>query len=520
MPRLPTPAEMRTGDLVTVLVLNWGGEVYHLATEAVTITDGSDTLTFDPTLEADEYTESFEYFMKSASFGEVGVSFVLEGLDIAARAMAGLHLDEATAEVAIIVKGLEWNVRRRLVIGTLDQPSYGGVNEAVIATVAPQRVDSGRVGDPIFATNASIDEATIQPQSLGRMYPVVFGRPGLYETVIDPDTGGAFQFSQSAVPGVVYNVDASAYMESFVMMGHHSDIGAQGNLVRVYSPILDDVTVSNGYDKNGRPVTFGTMGTVSSAHPGATDYTWSFVDPSAGSGDGFGVLHNGAPVRSIRQLVSWLLTFSSRNVDWAQLDGALASLPDYEVAGYIDEVVSPQDFIIDNILPLFSLSITPGPNGIKVLPVPVQISQADAVDDLYADEDIYRVGNVQYDRGAGQIYSAVIVQAGRAPGGSDYGITVRIDNPAAPPDGPVKTIKSDILRREADCRRVGEDFLRLSRRRVLLLEYNGRPSLAWHSAGNVVLLTDPELSLSSRPAIISEVRIADEQPSFSFIVPI
>lgn len=520
MPRMPTPAELRSGNLVTVMVLTWGGEVYHLATESVTITDGADALTFDPTLEVDEYVESFEYFMKAASFGEVGVSFVLEGVDVAARAITGLYLDDATAEIAIVVRGLDWSIRRRLVVGTLDQPSYGGINEPITTTVTARRIDTGVAGAPIFATAESIDEATVQEDMLGRVYPSVFGRPGLYVDVVDIDTGGTFQFSQSAVPAVTYNVSSSAHVEKLVLMGHHSDVGARGSLVGVYPPFIDSVVASNGTDKIGRPVTFGTMTPATSAHLSGVEYTWAFVDPSTGGGEGYGVKHNGAPVRTVRQLVSWLLSFSSRAVDWAQLDGALATLPNYEVAGYIDEIVSPQEYINANVLPLFSMSITPGPNGLRVLPVPSQLTKADAVDSMVANEDVYRSGGIHYERPSSLIYSAVIVQAGRSPKGTQYGITVRVDNPGAPTDGPVKTIKTDILRRAADCRRVGEDFLRLSAQRVLMVKYTGRPSLAWHSAGNVVLLTDPELSLLDRPAIISEVRIADSVPSFSFIIPI
>ena len=71
------------------------------------------------------------------------------------------------------------------------------------------------------------------------------------------------------------------------------------------------------------------------------------------------------PARSWGEVVAMLLRRSSLRLDWGRWDAVLPLLQRYEVAGYIDDPdVSPWEFIAAEMLPLVPVSIRSGPRGL------------------------------------------------------------------------------------------------------------------------------------------------------------
>ena len=162
--------------------VTWHGRDYHFAESALAPSGTDGAVAHVPTLSVGGYSETFQYLSQTVDRQSVPVS-VLWPDDVAAAVSAGFRLDTAQAELAVWVEGTSYEARRVLLVGNVQQPSYGAQGERVTCSIeAPPWVDLGTWPD--LLTSPREYTATITSQSRGSIS--VGGREG----VLDDLRGG------------------------------------------------------------------------------------------------------------------------------------------------------------------------------------------------------------------------------------------------------------------------------------------------------------------------------------------
>lgn len=162
--------------------VTWHGRDYHFAESAVAPSGSDGAVAHVPTLSVGGYSETFQYLSQTVDRQSVPVS-VLWPDDVAAAVAAGYRLDTAQAELAVWVEGTSYEARRVLLVGNVQQPSYGAQGERVSFSIeAPPWVDLGTWPDLLSSPREYT--ATITSQSRGSIS--VGGREG----VLDDLRGG------------------------------------------------------------------------------------------------------------------------------------------------------------------------------------------------------------------------------------------------------------------------------------------------------------------------------------------
>ena len=162
--------------------VTWHGRDYHFAESALAPSGTDGAVAHVPTLSVGGYSETFQYLSQTVDRQSVPVS-VLWPDDVAAAVAAGYRLDTAQAELAVWVEGTSYEARRVLLVGNVQQPSYGAQGERVTFSIeAPPWVDLGTWPDLLSSPREYT--ATITSQSRGSIS--VGGREG----VLDDLRGG------------------------------------------------------------------------------------------------------------------------------------------------------------------------------------------------------------------------------------------------------------------------------------------------------------------------------------------
>ena len=428
---------------------------------AVAPTRAGEAVPHVPTLSVGAYSETFQYLSQSIDRQSVPVS-VLWPYDIAEAIAAGFRLDTAQAELSVWIEGTSYDSRRVLLVGNVQQPTYGAHGERVEFSIeAPPWVDQGTWPD-LYRFDADQTPATI-PTSLGNL-PVdpdrrsngrnsttLVGNPGNLDRVkrtpvVSEDVSANVDLWRSTVPGAVASVIVGRTTGTpkqpglLMLCGHATEAGAYGSTdLNIAS---DDVPLVNLYDTSGQWLTttipfhqqiggrtvtvcpifeivatgLGSRMLTKSLGDVSTQDRWGFTFTSGHrSFDTFHGLTAGTqegPLRTLHELLVLVLSSSSLPVDWPKLYAALSRVPTFGVEGYMDERVSVWDFVSRELLPLLPLSLRTGPRGVYALTADFTATAADAIGTLRAGLDCWRVGVIQYERRLSDLTGTLEIECG------------------------------------------------------------------------------------------------------------
>lgn len=245
--------------------VTWHGRDYHFSETAVAPSASGGTVSHIPTLSVGGYSETFQYLSQSVDRQSVAVSLLWPD-DVAAAIAAGFRLDTAQAELAVWIEGTAYEARRVLLVGNVQQPSYGAQGERVDFSIeAPPWVDQGTWPD--LLTSPTSYDLTITSQAHGALSvggregvlddlrgtvaPMVIGNPGnLNQTRRANPTGGSVYAGQASDvwqrtrPGAFTDIrygsifenngvtgfgnPASAFPAALILCGHATQAGAYG----------------------------------------------------------------------------------------------------------------------------------------------------------------------------------------------------------------------------------------------------------------------------------------------------
>jgi len=520
-------SELVGGDPVTLVTISWGGRDYRFSDVAVDIdTADGDVVSYEGGLEAIAIDESIDALAIEPEFPSVPVSVIFP-IDVAEKIEQGQDLASATAEVAVHVVGQNYDDRERIVEGQLVEPEYGAANEPVSFSVeGPSLVDTGLTHK---ATEVASDDTWSDPESGTPYYPRVFGRPGAY---LKPDG------SENVIAGApaIAVEETAGNVDTLVISKGWSVDSPTGITIFDGTTTESGFTPVNGLDSLNQKVT-----KVDISGAGVIDRTsgTSYQTLFAGSDSGGILADDGETLLDgAGDWIEHLMRDSVVEHDRGAFQALKPRLNLYKVGGYINAAVSPWDWLQEHLFPLLPLSIHPGPDGAMPILWPLQATETDAVGWIEEGDGATRVSPVTYIQDRGSIIDELrlsfargidgdrdifggSVAVGLSPDIDDTSASLyalSVDAPAAhrttskvsPKDvrkatKPIRTesLTTDIVYDRPTAIRIASEQLTAKASIVREVSYECDRTHRYLKKGAVVLLTDSDISLTSKVAIVT-----------------
>lgn len=370
---------------------------------------------------------------------ELSIPVTLLDVDgYAALASQGHRLPLARAEVAVWVDGTDWSRRVVVGVGQVQNPEWGIVGEPIRFMVAAKLWEDPSL---IPAATARIDGETwphvetLLPDTLGSVYPIVIGKPGIVSTMVDASGMVSATRGVWAEHNPTYSDSPNCDGIKCIIAGHHVQIGENGTFGgRVYTRDSAGqnearMRVRNGYDGRGQPIAWipwWSEWTVSAPddqfeYDAGTTYQYSPADTDAaatyGIGDdtannayvtedqevpyltwlddidgGGGLEWRGELLRNACDVIEWVCSFTGQNIDSAAFASLKPALAAYKIDTVIEgsgdnERTSPWEWLKSNVLPMLPITLAIGPRGIYPVLWRWGAGAADATVWLNADID-------------------------------------------------------------------------------------------------------------------------------------
>ena len=276
-----------TGTTTTrwLITVSWAGRYWFLSRESYSVSGGPDSLSGETLVsgvlqDEIEWEDALTLFSDSADTRSLSFSAVFPDTDIAALVAQGHDLATATAELALCFLGgsdvISYRYRRVMLRGRLTDPTYGGLNEPLTATIQSEFFEDRALlpsTAQVVSTSTWSDKAggtSAADGAIGAPYPVVFGTT--------PQKGVA-----STSMSIAHLVRTNAYApgaEVLLVAGHLCDAGT----VMVYSATDGAALgVSPGQDDLGNEVSIigPGLGTLSFADDDTFTVVWGGANATA-----------------------------------------------------------------------------------------------------------------------------------------------------------------------------------------------------------------------------------------------
>jgi len=498
-----------SGRLHWCLTVEWAGQTFRWATSPLEIeTEDGEVLSFDDGLDPIDYEDSLQGLgVASARSIPVEVFFPPE-VDVSEWIARGYDLASATGEVALWSEDTVWEERRVVLAGPVREPEYGSVDEPVSFSVE----DALQVDRTLVPSRTLVVSEETWPNppedSLGLFYPIVWGQPGYLSKNASSCAGSAC---------VVAHV-AAGLATTVVVAGHKvqaSSVILFNGEGQSYSFSVDTTTDDLGQVIS--TIDLSVVSTATFAREGSEYYAAWTSGPALVDGAG-------VAVETASDLALYLLRLSTTTLDLP----AWLSFPTPEVAGYIDEQVAPWDWVVDNILPLFPLSVLPGPDGFYPVSWRLQATREEAVCTLSPDDDptVEREGRLVYSK-LSDAKNTLVFSYAIDPQTSDPRYRSVIAGDADADLGEVSsyycsvsqlrygaredTLDSDIVWSPATADEVVVAQTLRSALPSREVSYSVGYELGWLRLGDVVLVTDSEVHLDREVGLVIGLRWASEE---------
>lgn len=510
MPRPLHRTELVGAELVWLLTITYAGREFRWSSYPVSITDADgESLHFEGGLPALDVSEGLNLLSTTAD--PLSIPFeVFFPVDVAELVQRGHDLAAATAEVALHVPGNAWEDRRVVLVGSVVQPVYGGSEEPVSFSVEQNLYDD-RALIPTASQRVTTTTWSGRPTaSEGLYYPIVFGTPGAYTTA-----AGASN-STSGSPAIVVEMTGSN-VDKLLIAGHR----VSATTVRIWDGDGTGESFSVDHEEDGLGQVVAVVDITGAASVDRTTEDWWVAWNNGGAmlNDTLDGVREGAG-----EIIEWMLRQSTNAVDrgrWQAKQEAFNRLAP-RLAPYIDEPVSPWEWVADNVLPLLPLSIVAGPDGLYPVLWRFDATAADAVEHIKAGPGVVRVGRVIYTRRPREVTNEIRLDYAKKArdGAIRRSITIRAEPSDAAEEVSsyyaevsqarygvgAKAIDSDIVYDDTTAGLIVRWMLRAEGFSLREVVYEVGPEFGWLPRGEVVTLEDDELHWSEQVALVKDVR--------------
>jgi len=319
---------------------------------------------------------------------------ILSDLDWALQVARGLPLDGRRAVVRLWLTGQTLEAADVYITGFTERSAYGPTGTALTTTVVadpaetslwlppPQAVADARTW-PVTAGR------TLPAVMEGQRYPIPIGVPGHH---VKP---GAPAIPEAAVPAVYVERNDPTNVDERWVIALGRIAAAQVTLYNISSPDLDriDLVPFTTTDLLGQTVTVVETGSLADA---TDEYAIGFQDTS-GWGGGVISPFTGAAMDGAGEVARWALEyFTDATIDAARMVAVQDWLDRFRVSTYIQPRVNVARWLEDSILPLLPVIGVDGPDGYYLAPLRWDATATDAIAHLDADgRQVARDGQIR-----------------------------------------------------------------------------------------------------------------------------
>ena len=284
-------------------------------------------------------------------------------LNPSAALAAQYILDGAPVEIALWKQGDTWEERQILLSGFVTGYQWGGPNEVLtIEGTEAATQDRGLIPDPGAVVSVSTWPDAAEP-AIGLFYPTILGAPG----------------SDGTIGAVALVVEATQFDALTLLVAGHP---VSAEYVTVSDGSTSEVlAVSTAPDGLGRLVAVVdlTAATTIASDPAITyQVAWDQ------GGAGLLAITGTDAALGAGSVLEAVLALSTLPIDRGSLASARDALNAYQIGAFVQQQLSPLDWITKAILPLLPVAVLTGPDGWRVVPIPLVPTQADCVGALYA----------------------------------------------------------------------------------------------------------------------------------------
>ena len=520
---IPNRADLLANDLIWLLSIEYAGRLWRWSSEPITLTDASgDVQQFDGGLEGLDVEQVLPSFGESPDMLSASLDLMWPS-DVALLVSQGHDLSAATGELALFVRGTSFDDRYVLIDGNISQPQYGDANEPVSLTLEEHPFDDGAL-IPAATAIISEDAGNDGWDNDGDQYPLPFGGVGEYTTAL----GGTKNLRQS--PAILADATAATEVVLLIVAGHH--VPTTTNTVTIGTTVEDDwysgtATLTRTIDGLGQQITQATLTTAHDAvHADFRHQSKYWVRWTHGSSLPDDV--SGTPITGAGSLITWMLRRSSLRFDHESWGSATTALNEYQVHGYINEQVTPWQWVEENLLPLLPVTIHASSAGLYPVIWRHDATTADAVERITAGAGILRVGAVEYDKLPTDTTQHMQLDWAYDDGDGEHRRTTII----RPADNSARlknemhsvhtqtsasryantnslTVSSDVVYDAATATRVMSWWALAKGFTHRLIKYEMPQHFAWLRIGDVVTITDDGIHLTDEVALVRSVSRTD-----------
>jgi hypothetical protein len=515
-------------DLTSVeflLNITFAGREYHFSSRPLVLNDEAGRpIQFMGGLSLN-WTDALNLFNESPTLLSLPVALIFED-DIAELVSRGFNLWRAKGELSFWVEGRPYEKRIIILRGSVVEPTYGAKNEPVRFSLESNGFDD------VNLTHSPTERLSTQTwpdpleNDLGLYYPIVYGRPGVYSNADGtPQTapGSPVIVAKQSNPnpiGIIAKHDVEATEVTLM------------NMDRFASPVTAVTPVVMQTDLLGQKVATVDLGSGLSWLPG--NLVWCIWDR-----DGGGLLNDTreGTMQGAGELLRYFLRLSSLEYDEGMFSAIEQYLnQNYTLASYVDEAVSPWEYIQDNFIPILPLSLYTNSEGVTAILWRREATKAEAVGAITVGGGVGRVGPVTYERQ--DLVNDIrldfapdsdIVKSQRSVSVIGY----KEPDPTTEPDlfsneytrasffryGPASLqLTSDVIYDASTAINVLQWKSRALSLPYRVIEYDVPIRLGFLVRGDLVLLTDPEIHLFDYLCFVRDIKWSDGKPRLVLVL--
>lgn len=402
-------------DLLWLLRVDFGGSPHYISTEPLSITKSDGTIiAYSGGLTEPAYSESLSRFTYSRDALTLAIEAVFDDLDLAEHRRRGFFLSSATCELAAVfrVSGeiqQTYEERIKVIDGWMSEPVYADPARPPGYIAFSINSNPYDVAGTFFKSSMRMTETSmasfinaanpLSDESLDKVYPFVFGTPGVYS-----DESQSLTNARGTPAYAISRTNVSLQAREVLIAGHH----VSAEQVRIHptgDSAVTGLAVVNGWDAYRNPIAYVDVSTQSAGFTKAVEFwvTWNSgaaaKNPFATSG-----VVNGAG-----DLLLWACTLADFEVDFGAWSAARDYLNAFRFSGYInDPETTVWEWITEIAKFVPTLTIRNGPDGIYPI-VQDMRSTVDAATAITAGADFYRIGPVALEGDQGEIVNTVAI---------------------------------------------------------------------------------------------------------------
>lgn len=530
MSRWFTEEELREADLVWLLRLRFGGVDYYFANQSIVISSDDGNKVHEGTLTDVDLSSTIEFATPDFEMPSAGMQVTFRS-DIAKLIAQGADLGSATGELSLyrLDRSDDYDDRTVILTGPVDAAAYGAIGDPVGLTIEADYLrNSNKMPSPAAVIDKSVNWPNSEDNVQGAVYPIIIGSPG----------------SQGFAGSPIYVVeDLGGSTDRKGLLAAHPCTASQITVIGIQADgssftVSPDPTVISAVDTNGQIYSYVDI--PNSHFTAENSYFAKFdegggglINPYAVDSDAAGS-NTKATLTGAGDLLRHLLHQSGVRVDDGRTAAAAQKLNVYQLDGYIAEVVDVMDFIKGEILPLLPCSLRASSEGLYPVVWRYDATEDEVKAKLTADVDVYRDGLVDYV--SSEIFNEISINYRH---NCRYNklmkrLTVTGD-PTKQTSGFLWSnsytlasanrygnrsleVESEFVTSRATAGRIVNWMSRAYSQRHRSIVYKAPVKLSYLQIGDIVSITDPDLSFTDQIVLVQSVEWGDTDLTFTFLL--